>query len=41
VTALSFIVALLVAVFAYDIGRRKWQENEWRRRWKRKRPDDE
>jgi len=36
-----FIVILIVAVFAIDIGKRWWQENEWRRRWKGRRPDDE
>ena len=33
---LTFIVLLIVAVFAVDIGKRWWQENEWRRRWKRR-----
>jgi hypothetical protein len=29
-----FIVILLVVVFAYDLGKRWWRENEWRRRWR-------
>jgi hypothetical protein len=40
VFSFAFIVILIVAVFAADIGRRWWTENEWRRRW-RHRDDDE
>ena len=29
-----FIVVLLVAIFAFDIGKRWWRENEWQRRWR-------
>jgi hypothetical protein len=36
VASLLFIAALIVAVFAIDIGKRWWQENEWRRRWRRR-----
>jgi hypothetical protein len=39
VTSLLFIAALVVAIFALDIGGRWWRENEWKRRWKR-RDDD-
>jgi hypothetical protein len=41
VSAITFIVIMLIAVFAYDIGRRWWQENAWRRRWKGRRRDEE
>jgi len=34
-----FIVVLLVGIFAFDLWRRWWRENEWRRRW-REREDD-
>jgi hypothetical protein len=40
VAAIVFIIVLVVGVFAFDIGRRWWVENEWRRRWKRG-PDDD
>jgi hypothetical protein len=30
-----FIALLIIAVFAIDIGRRWWRENEWKRRWRR------
>jgi hypothetical protein len=36
----TFIVALVVAVFAFDWIRRWWRENEWRRKW-RDRPEDD
>jgi hypothetical protein len=41
VSAFSFIVALVIVVFAFDIGKRWWQENEWRRRWRRRKPDQD
>jgi hypothetical protein len=41
VAAFAFIVVLIVAVFAIDIGRRWWQENAWRRHWRRQREDDD
>jgi hypothetical protein len=34
-----FIVILLVVVFAYDLGKRWWRENEWRRRWRERDSD--
>jgi hypothetical protein len=40
VSSLVFIVILVIAVFAVDIGRRWWQENAWRRHWRHK-PDDD
>jgi hypothetical protein len=36
---LIFIAALVVVIFAVDLGRRWWRENEWKRRW-RDRDDD-
>jgi hypothetical protein len=33
------IFALLVIIFAADIGARWWRENEWRRRWRDRRDD--
>jgi hypothetical protein len=41
VFALVFIILLVVSVFAADIGRRWWRENEWRRRWRRRDAIDE
>jgi len=35
-----FVVVMLVAVFAGDLVRRWWRENEWKRRWRRNRDDD-
>jgi hypothetical protein len=35
-----FVIVLLVAVFAADIGRRWWRESEWKRRWRRDQDDD-
>jgi len=29
-----FIATVIVVIFAVDIGRRWWRENEWRRRWR-------
>jgi hypothetical protein len=39
VEATVFIVVLLVGIFVVDLGRRRWRENEWQRRW-RQRDDD-
>jgi hypothetical protein len=39
VESIVFIIALLVGIFAFDLVRRWWRENEWRRRW-RERDDD-
>jgi hypothetical protein len=37
----AFITILVIAVFAVDIGKRWWHENEWRRRWRRRDGDDD
>jgi hypothetical protein len=29
-----FLTALVVVIFAVDLGRRWWRENEWKRRWR-------
>ena len=39
VESIVFIIVLLVGIFAFDLVRRWWRENEWRRRW-RERDDD-
>jgi len=38
-TLMTFIVLLIVGIFAVDFGRRWWRENEWKRRFSK--PDDE
>jgi len=35
VFSLIFITVLVIGVFAIDLGKRWWQENEWRRKWRR------
>jgi len=39
-TATTFIVLLIVIIFAVDMGRRWWRETEWKRRWRNKDKDD-
>jgi hypothetical protein len=39
VLSVLFIVVLITGIFAVDLVRRWWRENEWRRRW-RDREDD-
>jgi hypothetical protein len=39
VESIFFIVVLIVGIFAVDLGKRWWRENEWRRRW-RERDED-
>jgi len=38
-TSTTFIVALVVVIFAVDSIARWWRENEWKRRWRRNRRD--
>jgi hypothetical protein len=33
VTSTLFIVLMIVGIFAGDLVRRWWKENEWKRRW--------
>jgi preprotein translocase subunit Sec63 len=39
VESIVFIVVLLVGIFAFDLVRRWWRENEYKRRWRER--DDE
>jgi len=41
VGAAIFIAALILVIFAVDIGNRWWRENEWRRRWRERERGDE
>jgi len=41
VGAAIFIAALILVIFAVDIGSRWWRENEWRRRWRERERDEE
>jgi hypothetical protein len=33
------ITLLVVGIFVFDIGRRWWRQNEWKRRWRKPPPD--
>ena len=33
-TSTLFIVLMILGIFAVDLVRRWWKENEWKRRWK-------
>jgi hypothetical protein len=35
-----FVIVVLVVIFAGDLIRRWWRENEWKRRWRRDRDED-
>ena len=39
-TSTTFIVALIVVIFAADSISRWWRENEWKRRWRNRDDDD-
>jgi hypothetical protein len=39
-TSTTFIIALIVIIFAVDIVARWWRENEWKRRWRNRDDDD-
>jgi hypothetical protein len=41
VFSFAFIAILVVAIFVFDIGKRWWNENEWRRRWRRRESDED
>jgi hypothetical protein len=34
VESIVFIVVLLAGIFAFDVGKRWWRQNAWRRRWR-------
>jgi hypothetical protein len=36
-----FIGLLVGGIFAFEIIRRWWRENEWKRRWRKQRRDDD
>jgi hypothetical protein len=40
VASLIFIGALLIGIFAFDLIRRWWRENEWQRRWRERDEED-
>jgi hypothetical protein len=35
-----FVALLIIVIFAVDLGRRWWRENEWKRRWRDRDDDD-
>ncbi len=38
---LNIAIAIgIIAIFAFDLGKRWWRENEWKRRWKERREED-
>jgi hypothetical protein len=39
-TSTTFIVVVIVVIFAVDIIARWWRENEWKRRWRNRDKDD-
>jgi hypothetical protein len=40
-TAAGLVIAIIViGVFAFELGRQWWRENEWRRRWRNRDDDD-
>jgi hypothetical protein len=41
VLSVIFIIVLVVAIFAIDIGGRWWRETAWKRRWKGRGGQDE
>jgi len=36
----AFIAALIIVIFAFELGRRAWRQNEWKRRWRDRHDDD-
>jgi hypothetical protein len=41
VLSIVFIVVLIAAIFIADIAGRWWRENEWRRRWRDRKDEDD
>ncbi len=39
-SAYLFVGLFVIAVFAFELGRTWWRENEWRRQWRKDRDDD-
>jgi hypothetical protein len=40
VTSTLFITVLIVGIFAVELGKRWWRQNEWKRRWREKDKED-
>jgi hypothetical protein len=40
-SAAIIIIAFIIGVFAWELGRMWWQQNAWKRRWRNRDPDDE
>jgi hypothetical protein len=40
VTSTLFIGLLIFGIFVFDLVRRWWKENEWKRRWREKEKDE-
>ena len=38
-TSTLFIVLMIVVIFVYDLARRWWKQNEWKRRWREREED--
>ena len=34
--SIVFIALLLAGIFVFDLVKRWWRENEWRRRWRKR-----
>jgi hypothetical protein len=41
VTAILFIGLLILGIFVFDLVRRWWKENEWKRRWREREKDED
>jgi hypothetical protein len=40
VTSTLFITVLIVGIFAVELGKRWWRQNEWKRRWRERDKED-
>jgi len=40
VTSTLFITVLIVGIFAFELVRRWWRQNEWKRRWRERDKED-
>jgi len=40
VTSTLFITVLIVGIFAVELVKRWWRQNEWKRRWRERDKDD-
>ena len=39
-TSTLFITVLIVGIFAVELGKRWWRQNEWKRRWRERDKED-